>query len=63
MSSSNPEWKYEMAAKIRENKDIDVIVPWLGLQQWLISELTRHNHPFRVFNLGDGLKRITTDTS
>lgn len=30
--------------------------------QWLVLELTNRNIPFRVIQLGAGVKRVTTDT-
>jgi hypothetical protein len=42
---------------------IDETLTFIKSKQWLILELSKHNIPFKVYNLGAGVCRVTTDTT
>jgi len=58
----NDYWKNEMIRKIESHQTIDEILSFTKAVQWLIITLTHFNIPFKIYNLGAGVKRITTDT-
>jgi hypothetical protein len=55
-------WKEAMINKII-NGDIDETIEYNICSVWLIAYLSRDNRPFKVYNLGGGVKRITTKTN
>ena len=68
MRKVNPEWKEKILESIDQDrkKDRDArlnrITTYNPAAQWLIATLARMEIPFRVINLGAGVKKITTDT-
>lgn len=65
----NPIWKEKMLVKLNERgdpekipEDIDVVTGFNKSIQWLIMELTERGIPFKLYNLGAGAKRVTTNT-
>jgi len=58
----SPKWAAEVESKIFQHQPIDVISSSLVATQWLVSKLARLEIPFKIHNLGAGVKRITTDT-
>lgn len=69
MKKVNPEWKKEILESIdrdrKENRDVklDKLTTYTPAIQWLIATLSKMEIPFRLINLGAGVKKITTDTS
>lgn len=61
MSRVNPVWIKEMRKAIIEYPyKIDIILSYNAAAQWLIAELSREEIPYKLFQLGAGVKRITT---
>lgn len=65
----NPAWKKETEEKIaranprRGDRDhFAITLAWSQSIQWVIMELDQREIPFRVYSLGAGVKKITTDT-
>jgi hypothetical protein len=58
----NPLWKNKMTSAMDCAQPIDVVTQYNINIQWLIVELARRGTPFRLYNLGAGVKRVTTDT-
>lgn len=58
-----PNWQKEILAKIDANQPIDVTSGFTKAIQWLIEIMSRRNIPFAVYNIGAGVKRVTTDTN
>ncbi|RJR46036.1 MAG: hypothetical protein C4576_11445 [Desulfobacteraceae bacterium] len=64
----NPEWIGKIKNAIKEVADpeerpkIDETLSFNAAAQWLITFLSNRNIPFKVVQLGAGVKRITTDT-
>lgn len=58
----NPTWQAEINSLIVNELPIDVISQYAINTQWLIVQLSKRNIPFKVHNLGAGVKRITTTT-
>jgi len=58
----NPNWVKPLMEKLNSGGKIDETISFNKAAQWLIEALQRRNRPFRIFNLGAGVKRITTDT-
>lgn len=57
----NPKWKDQMLEKIASGQ-VDEILAQSLPAQWLIMRLTERGIQFRVYNVGAGVRRITTDT-
>lgn len=64
MRTINLLWKarIEREIPICEQKPIDETTSFNLAIQWLICRLTRDNIPFKLYNLGAGVKRLTTKT-
>lgn len=67
--SLRPAWIESMNEKIRRahpsamlGEKLDQILDVNIASQWLIMRLAKERIPFKVYNLGAGVKRITTDT-
>ena len=61
MSRINPEWMKQKGEEIRKYPhEIDVIITYNQAVQWLIAELARVEIPYKLYQLGAGVKRITT---
>jgi len=58
----NDYWKDVMIKQIEREETIDETLSFTKSVQWLIITLTHFNIPFKIYNLGAGVKRITTDT-
>jgi hypothetical protein len=58
----NPEWKKEIEEKLSKLSTIDETISYNKSAQWLICRLSENGTPFKVYNLGAGVKRVTTDT-
>ena len=58
----NPHWCNRLKESINSGQAIDITISYNKAAQWLISELSSRDKPFRVYSLGAGVKRITTDT-
>ena len=55
-------WKENCLDELNKTGSIDKTISFNKASQWLILTLTEKNIAFRVFNLGAGVKRITTAT-
>lgn len=67
MSRRDYNWSGKMSASIREYltgevAGIDVTVSHNVNAKWLITKLSNEGIMFKVYNLGAGVKRITTET-
>jgi len=58
----NPNWADRIRERIANGDTIDEIISFNQASQWLIESLLRANKTFKVYNLGAGVKRITTVT-
>ena len=58
----NPNWLDEKQRAYAETGIIDTTVSFNKAAQSLVEWLSRQNIKFKVYNLGAGVKRITTDT-
>ena len=58
----NPDWVKEMRRKRKMGELIDQTITSNLPAKWLIAYLSKNNTPFKIHNLGAGVKRITTDT-
>lgn len=67
----NEKWKNRICDEIilklhpigNENRVIDETTSFLPAVQWLIMQLAKNGIPFKLINLGAGVKRITTETN
>lgn len=58
----NPEWKKQMKKSIDRRHNIDYTTSLKETIQFLIISLSDANIPYKLYNLGAGVKRITTIT-
>jgi len=58
----NPAWIQEQLKNLRETGDLDATSSYNPAIQSLIVHLTNIGKPFKIYNLGAGVKRITTKT-
>jgi len=58
----NPNWLSEKLHTLDYTGELDVTVSYNKAAQSLIEALSRRDKAFKVYNLGAGVKRITTDT-
>ena len=58
----NPKWTDKIYKDVNEGKSIDETIMFNKASQWLVTILSNKNIPFKVYNLGAGVKRITTET-
>ncbi len=63
----NPKWINEMNAEINATRNdtgkiFERILTYPPSKAWLVTALASYNIPFKVYNLGAGVSRITTDT-
>ena len=58
----SPQWKTRIQEKLACRQRIDETLTHNKAAAWLIAELADRGFPFRVYNLGAGVKRVTTDT-
>lgn len=59
----NPVWRERIEDLHRRHQPIDEVVKYNPATQWLIGFLAMADVPFRVYNLGAGVKRVTTDAT
>lgn len=62
MKIVDPKWISEIKEKLRVGHEVDETIKSNLVASWLIAFLARRNTPFKVYNLGAGVKRVTTDT-
>lgn len=62
MKIVNSQFKEKIVERVDRGLLIDETIAANMAAQWLITYLTVHNKPFKVYNLGAGVKRITTET-
>ena len=58
----NPNWLSEKLHTLDYTGELDVTVSYNKAAQSLIEALSRRDKVFKVYSLGAGVKRITTDT-
>ena len=58
----NKKWAEDMLNKMNASVSIDEVLSYNKAAQWLIAQLCKMDIPFKVYNAGVGVKRITTDT-
>lgn len=62
----NPKWQDEIMAKIEALKDgggpIDETTSFNKAVNWLVLVLLNNKIPYKIYNCGGGVKRITTET-
>ena len=58
----NSAWAKEIVKDVDNLVPIDITISFNKGAQFLISSLSNKNRPFKVYNLGAGVKRITTET-
>ncbi len=56
----SPAWQKDMQFKIDTGLSIDVTTSYNPAAQWLISQLSTKGIPYKLHQLGAGVKRITT---
>jgi len=56
------DWKKRMIEKIDTGQEIDITSGFLAGMQWLIEALSRKGVPFAIYNIGAGVRRVTTVT-
>ena len=57
-----PQWAERMQESIDYHRPIDETTAFTKAIQWLIVKLSKENTPFKLYNIGAGVKRITTNT-
>jgi len=62
MISLNPKWMARLEPVVYSSISIDETLSLLAAKQWLIKQLTKANRPFKIYSLGAGVSRITTET-
>jgi hypothetical protein len=55
-------WQDDIMMKINNGQPIDNTTGFGKANTWLIEVLSRRNIPFKVYNMGASVKRITTVT-
>jgi hypothetical protein len=55
----NPEWIKKIKKEIREEIFVSHATSNTSAARWLILYLSKEGIPFKVFNLGAGIKRIS----
>jgi hypothetical protein len=58
----NSSWQKEMLAKLDAHESIDVTSGFAKGIQWLVEVMTRRNRTFAIYNVGAGVRRVTTET-
>ena len=58
----NPAWLKKYIGEYNETGRVDVTTDFIGAAQALIVFLSNKNVAFEVYNIGAGVKRITTET-
>ena len=58
----NIAWQRKINALLAKSDQLDEVVSYAPAKRWLIARLARLGVPFRVYNLGGGVARVTTET-
>jgi hypothetical protein len=58
----NKKWFDQQVIELGETGSLDVTISFNLAAQAIIELLSNRNKPFKVYNLGAGVKRITTNT-
>ena len=58
----NPDWMRARLEQIGKGDKIDIIQAFLPCIQLLVLELSKRDIPYKLYNLGAGVKRLVTDT-
>jgi hypothetical protein len=61
MKIISQKWAAEMREAMAERRRIDVTTQHAVCIKWLVESLSNHRIPFRLINVGAGVKRVTTD--
>lgn len=62
MKQISQSWAQQMQERIDQNLPIDCTTAQNIVAQWLIRHLALGKRNFKLYQLGAGVKRITTDT-
>ena len=62
MAHLNPRWLENRIAELNRTGKLDVIESYTPAIQALITELAMRGKAYRLYALGAGVKRLTTDT-
>lgn len=63
MKRLNPNWQATTLEAINNGQEIDITSREILVIQWLVETLTLRKRPFKVYNPGVGVRRITTNTT
>ncbi len=58
----NPKWQAERESEILRGVEIDETTSFLPGIQWLVVRLAKLGVPYKLYNLGAGVRRLTTET-
>jgi hypothetical protein len=61
----NPNWvtsQKQLMANVAVGEPYSAVESFALAKTFIVTELTRRNIPFKTYNLGAGVMRITTDT-
>jgi O-phosphoseryl-tRNA(Cys) synthetase len=58
----NPKWAANIESMILQSKTIDETLTFRAAAQWLIATLSRYGLPYKVYQLGCGVVRVTMTT-
>lgn len=58
----NPQWANKVRDQLDRIQPIDETTAYTPAIQWIICELTKSSRAFQLYNLGAGVRRITTET-
>ena len=56
------EWCSQMEADVHSSRGVDFTSALNQAIQYTVLQLSQAGRPFKLYNLGAGVKRITTDT-
>ena len=59
----NPVWIDKMRDAMNHGQVIDYVASETAVAKWLITSRASRGIPFKVYTLGAGVKRITTETN
>jgi len=63
MQRINQKWAEAIREKLAMRAHLDVSLSFRPAAKWLVLELTEKDIPFKVYQLGLGVVRITTETN
>ncbi len=58
----NLQWTSRLRELLDANLPIDETTGYNPAIKWLVAELSCRNRPYKLYQLGAGVKRITTET-